>query len=161
MLRGRGGVVYLEVDPALAWARAEGSGRPNARDRAQFDALLEKRRGAYESVADWATAVGTRTVDDISREIAEVARSTGAIGSKVWGRRIVSTSRPSLILGGKTALLSLRDSPYSARPSGTRLFVVTDENVMRAWGDRVLALLGAGASTRDSFGLGPARVGGG
>jgi 3-dehydroquinate synthase len=59
----------------------------------------------------------------------------------VWGRRIVSTNRTCLILGGQDALLSLKESPFCVLPPGSRLFIVTDANVSRAWGERVLTLL--------------------
>jgi shikimate kinase/3-dehydroquinate synthase len=45
-------VVWLQVDPGVAWARVEGTGRPLARDRAGFEALLEERLPLYESLAD-------------------------------------------------------------------------------------------------------------
>lgn len=142
LLRGRGRVAYLEVEPARAWARAKESGRPLAREPQQFESLLTRRRAGYEAVADWVVPVGPRTVEDLSREIAEIARTTGKLRTSVWGRRIISTGRPCLILGGKEALSSLHEPPLFERAPGSRLFVVTDENVMRAWGQRVLTLLG-------------------
>ena len=45
-------VLYVEVDPERAWARAEGSGRPLARDRHRFFELYGRRAAMYESVAD-------------------------------------------------------------------------------------------------------------
>ena len=36
MLRQRGGVVFLDVDPGEAWARVEGTPRPLARDNESF-----------------------------------------------------------------------------------------------------------------------------
>ena len=44
--------VLLDVDPAKAWERSAGSGRPLARDESEFHALFERRRGLYEEVAD-------------------------------------------------------------------------------------------------------------
>jgi shikimate kinase / 3-dehydroquinate synthase len=44
-------VVYVEVDPETAWARAEGSDRPLARDRDRFLELHARRVPLYESVA--------------------------------------------------------------------------------------------------------------
>jgi 3-dehydroquinate synthase len=45
-------VVWLQVDPDVAWRRVEGAGRPLARDGADFEALLEERLALYESLAD-------------------------------------------------------------------------------------------------------------
>jgi shikimate kinase/3-dehydroquinate synthase len=142
LVKGRGGVVYLEVDAAAAWARVEESCRPLARERHEFEALLIKRRAAYEDVASWVVPVGDRSVEDLAREIVEIARAGGGQRTTVWGRRIVSTGRPCLILGGKNALLCLEESSLSELPAGSRVFLVTDESVMRAWGERVLTLLG-------------------
>jgi shikimate kinase/3-dehydroquinate synthase len=147
LLRGRAKVVYLVVDSAEAWARSERSGRPLARDRAQFEALQASRRATYEDVADWVTPVHGRSVEDIAHEIAAIARvAAWRDGTTMWGRRIVSTGRPSLILGGESALLSLGETALFPRAPGSRFFILTDENVMRAWGERVLKLLGADAS---------------
>jgi shikimate kinase/3-dehydroquinate synthase len=44
--------VLAEVEPAVAWERCAGAGRPLARDRAAFEALYAQRRGLYEQVAD-------------------------------------------------------------------------------------------------------------
>ncbi|MEA2449836.1 MAG: shikimate kinase / 3-dehydroquinate synthase [Thermoleophilaceae bacterium] len=53
-------VVYLEVDPAVAWRRASGKGRPLARDESRFVELHEQRRPVYESVADVIVPPGPR-----------------------------------------------------------------------------------------------------
>ena len=45
-------VVHLEIDPADAWRRASGKGRPLARDPERFETLWRDRRGLYESVSD-------------------------------------------------------------------------------------------------------------
>jgi shikimate kinase / 3-dehydroquinate synthase len=45
-------VVHMDVDPADAWHRASGKGRPLARDRTRFEELQRDRRSLYESVAD-------------------------------------------------------------------------------------------------------------
>jgi 3-dehydroquinate synthase len=53
--RGRHTTVLLEVEPNVAWERAQsrdGSERPLARDRAAFEALYAERRGLYEQAAD-------------------------------------------------------------------------------------------------------------
>jgi shikimate kinase/3-dehydroquinate synthase len=45
-------VLALDVDPDTAWSRARGSGRPLARDEAEFRRLFERRRPLYEKAAD-------------------------------------------------------------------------------------------------------------
>jgi 3-dehydroquinate synthase len=45
-------VVYVPVDAETAWARAEGSDRPLARDRDRFFELHARRAPLYEEVAD-------------------------------------------------------------------------------------------------------------
>ncbi|MFY9488591.1 MAG: bifunctional shikimate kinase/3-dehydroquinate synthase [Solirubrobacterales bacterium] len=45
-------VVYLEVDPGMAWQRVRSSKRPLATDEKAFHALLTKRRAHYEDCAD-------------------------------------------------------------------------------------------------------------
>jgi shikimate kinase/3-dehydroquinate synthase len=45
-------VVWLDVDPGIAWSRVGGSDRPNARDEASFHALWERRRPLYDEAAD-------------------------------------------------------------------------------------------------------------
>lgn len=142
LLRDRGAIVYLEVEPAQAWARVKESARPLAREQQQFEALLANRRAAYEDLADWVVPVGDRSAEDLAQEIAEIVHATGQQRTTMWVRRIISTDRPSMILGGKDALLSLEAPRFPACAPRSRLFVVTDENVMRALGDRVLPLLG-------------------
>jgi shikimate kinase / 3-dehydroquinate synthase len=45
-------VVWLQVEVEEAWRRAEGTGRPLARDRAAFEALMPIRQPLYEQLAD-------------------------------------------------------------------------------------------------------------
>jgi shikimate kinase / 3-dehydroquinate synthase len=49
-------VVYVPVDADTAWARAEGSDRPLARDRDRFFQLHARRTPIYEDVADFRMA---------------------------------------------------------------------------------------------------------
>jgi len=51
-LRERAFTLLLEVDPATAWERSRGRGRPLARDESEFHSLFERRRELYEEVAD-------------------------------------------------------------------------------------------------------------
>ncbi len=107
LLCGRGEVVYLETSAADAWSRAKGGGRPLARDRTEFENLLMRRQARYEGAADWVVPVGGRTVDEVARDIVETIRVAGVQRSGMWGRRTVSTGRPSLIMGGRGSLSCL------------------------------------------------------
>ena len=51
-LREHALTVWVDVDPATAWGRVGGSGRPLARDEESFRALHERRRPLYEECAD-------------------------------------------------------------------------------------------------------------
>ena len=141
MLKGRGGVVFLDVEPETAWARAEGTDRPLARDLEGFKALLAERRATYEGTADWVLPVCGRSVNDLSREVVSILQRAGGQWPTMWGRQLVSTGRPSSLFGGKNALGSLGLHAWSAHLAGSRLLVITDENVRAAWGDHVLSLL--------------------
>ncbi len=143
LLRGRGEVAYLETSAADAWSRAEGNGRPLARDRREFENLLARRRARYEDVADWVVPVGDRTVEELAGDIVETVRIAGTQRGGMWGRRTVSTGRPSLIMGGRGALSCLERLAAVLSQKGSRLFLFTDENVMRLWGDQVLSLVAA------------------
>jgi shikimate kinase / 3-dehydroquinate synthase len=51
-LRAHALTVYLEVDPAVAWKRVGGNGRPLAQDEELFRALYEERQELYRETAD-------------------------------------------------------------------------------------------------------------
>jgi shikimate kinase / 3-dehydroquinate synthase len=142
MLHERGGVVFLDVDPGQAWARVQGTPRPLARDDESFRALLARRREAYESAASWVLPVGTKSVHQLAEEVVQMVRLAGENWQTLWGRRLTATERSSLVMGGTDALASLATQAASAHAAGSRLFVITDKNVLRAWGETVISLLG-------------------
>ena len=45
-------VVWIDIDLEAAWARSQGSGRPLARDRGEFERLYAAREPIYASLAD-------------------------------------------------------------------------------------------------------------
>ena len=51
-LREHALTVWVDVDPATAWGRVGGGGRPLARDEGAFRELYERRRPLYEECAD-------------------------------------------------------------------------------------------------------------
>ncbi len=74
-LRERAFTVLLDVDPATAWERSVGSGRPLARDETDFHALYGRRRELYEEVAD----VHARGIDDAVLAAAGVHVQAGSL----------------------------------------------------------------------------------
>ncbi len=146
MLAGRGGVVFLDVDPAGAWSRVVGTGRPLAMDSGQFKGLLARRRKTYEDVSDWVIPVRDRGIAELAQEVVTLVRDAGDHWQGLWGRRLVSTERPSFIVGGKKALSMLRSRASAVHSNGQHLFVFTDKNVMDAWGEAVWSLLEGGDS---------------
>ena len=146
LLAALGGVVLLDVDAGTAWARVEGSSRPLAVDRQQFAALLARRRTTYYTVADWILPAGERSIPQLAAELVELVTLSGEHWQGLWGRRLRATERTSIIVGGKGALDSLAPRAAGVRAAGSRLFVLTDSNVMDAWGDQVLQLMGLSRS---------------
>jgi 3-dehydroquinate synthase len=102
-------------------------------------------------VADWVVPVGYRTVQELADDIVEIIRITGTQRSWMWGRRTVSTGRPSLIMGGGGTFSCLGRLVDAVLQEGSRLFIVTDDNVMRLWGDQVLSHMAAAASGRGAL----------
>jgi shikimate kinase/3-dehydroquinate synthase len=155
LLRGAGAVVYLEIGPAEAWSRVGGSARPLAREQSEFEGLLARRQARYEDLADWVVPAGGRTVDEVARDIAEIVYLAGEERAGTWGRRLVCTERPSLIIGGEDSLPCLDRLAAVAEEKGRRLFVFTDENVTLLWGDEVLSHLPEGSFSSDVLVLAP------
>ena len=62
-------VIWLDVDPSTAWARAHGTGRPLARDRDAFERLHAEREPIYAALADVIVPAAR------SRELAPVLRA--------------------------------------------------------------------------------------
>ena len=134
LLKEQGGLAYLEVDGATAWQRARGEGRPLAQDEEAFAKLLTARRKTYESAADWVFPVGDRGVEQVAQELAAAVTMAGGAWASSWGLRLTGTERPSTIIGGAGCLAALRAKSEEAAARGARVFVITDENVERAWG---------------------------
>jgi shikimate kinase / 3-dehydroquinate synthase len=140
LVKGRGGVVYLDIDARQAWQRARDTGRPLAGDEATFSALLTRRQAMYEDAADWILPVEHLSIDDLSREIVQLVRTAGNAWTTLWGRRLKATQRGSLVIGGVGALSTLAVRTKVVREAGRRLFIITDRNVAVAWGERVAAM---------------------
>jgi len=74
-LRVRAITLWIDTDVDTCWERSHGSGRPLARDEAEFRRLYEERRPLYEQVAD---AV-VRDADDVILAAARIRVERGAI----------------------------------------------------------------------------------
>jgi shikimate kinase len=80
LVRGRGGVVYLEVDAPTAWERVCGSDRPLAVDLDDFTDRLEGRRPIYESASDLRVSTQERSVEDVAEQILRFVRARSQAG---------------------------------------------------------------------------------
>ncbi|MBV9212034.1 MAG: iron-containing alcohol dehydrogenase, partial [Actinobacteria bacterium] len=114
-------VVHLEVDPATAWRRAAGRGRPLARDRERFDALHAERQSTYDAVAKATLPCLDRTVA-IRALPALLALSEAPPGTRLLWAASRSGEHPVFAAPGLIA------SGFSPPVEGRR-FAVTDENV--------------------------------
>jgi shikimate kinase/3-dehydroquinate synthase len=154
--------VYVEVDPALAWRRSEGSKRPLARDRERFFDLHARRTPLYESVTravlrstEEAMPEGAREKAleralDAALEATERLREPGVAPSvrMLWAE---TTRGGYPVYVGQGAL----DAAGSLWPSGPRPFVVADARVDELHGSRLVAALGAAARSGGSVTVPP------
>ena len=137
-----GKVVLLTVEAEEAWARVVGSNRPLAEDKEVFRRLWLDRRAGYEAAADWIVPTRGRSVEQVASEVLSLIECSGPGGGKTWCRSLIETERRSTVIGGEGALECLRVRASEAHERGISFRVITDANVMRAWGDTVLQLLG-------------------
>ncbi len=66
-----------------------------------------------------------------------------------WTRNLTGTRCPSVVVGGPAALETLSSRAMAAADAGSRLFVLTDDNVMALWGLPILRMMGAAAHVED------------
>jgi len=104
--------VLLDVDVDTAWRRVGGSGRPLARDEAEFRRLFEERQPTYRQVADAVVASGD--VDGVVLAAAGIHHEVGALdrlGELVPGDGPVAVVTDSTVLRlhGTRARQSLGD----------------------------------------------------
>jgi shikimate kinase/3-dehydroquinate synthase len=120
-------VVWLEVDPKVAWRRVAGGRRPLARDRAAFAALHDERAVTYEALADAIIPSGAREALPRAYDAVEQLRGAPAGTRLVWA--ITGSAEYPVWIG--RGLLETNVWPLRRPPS--RRFCVTDENVARLW----------------------------
>jgi shikimate kinase/3-dehydroquinate synthase len=124
-------VVLLDVDAETAWERAGAAdGRPLARDRAAFGALLAEREAAYLAAAD--AIVPARRAGAVLDALPSLRRLPAAPGAArlLWADA-ASGSHPVWIGRG------LLDDPPWPLGAESRRFVVTDEHVAPLHAGRV------------------------
>jgi len=92
--------VLLDVDVDTAWGRVAGSGRPLARDEAEFRRLFEERQPTYRQVSD--AVVPSGDVDGVILAAAGIRHERGALerlGDLVPGDGPVALVADSTVLG--------------------------------------------------------------
>ena len=130
---GRHTVVLCDITPETAWRRANGRGRPLARDRDGFEALHRERLAVYEGVADAFLPEGLRA--HLRRALPHLL----ALPDAPEGIRLVWASSASgdyPVLVGRGALGGV---PW---PVKGRRFCVSDETVAALYAARVPELAG-------------------
>jgi shikimate kinase/3-dehydroquinate synthase len=124
--------VLLDIDAATAWSRVRRSGRPLARDRGAFDALLARREPLYLQAAD--AIVPGRPRGAVRAALPALTRLPEAPqGSRLLWSATPSGSHPVWIGRG------LLDRPVWPLPAESRRFVITDEHVGPLHATRVAA----------------------
>ncbi len=121
-------VIWIDVDCGTAWARAHGSGRPLARDRAAFEALHAEREPLYAALAD-AIVPAERSAN--MAPVLEALRGLPS-GSRMLWASSASGDYPAYL--GAGLVLERRFWPPAI---GGRRFLVTDYRVGQHYGEVV------------------------
>ena len=124
-------VVWLDVDPAVAWRRSGGGKRPLSRERRAFHALHSERLPIYESVADAIVPATSRQTLAIAYPALATLRDAPAGTRMLWA---VSASGDYPVWVGR-GLVGAGIWPVERPPS--RRFLVSDENVAARWAARL------------------------
>jgi len=120
-------VLWLDVDPGLAWRRAADSGRPLARDRASFDARHAERLPLYAMVADAVAPAHARVSLGRLHDAVERLRDAPAGTRLLWA--LSGCAEYPVWIGRDLLGAGLVVPPGSP----ARRFCVTDENVAPLW----------------------------
>jgi shikimate kinase/3-dehydroquinate synthase len=120
-------VVWMDVEPELAWRRAHGAGRPLARDRERFERLYAEREPLYAELAG-ATVPAHRA----TRLPAVIAALVGLPKSaKLLWAASGSGDYPAYIGAG----LLTQSRVWPAPLVGGRRFLIADERVAPLYAD--------------------------
>jgi shikimate kinase/3-dehydroquinate synthase len=125
-------VVWLDIDLETAWERAQGHGRPLARDRALFERLYAEREPIYAALAD--AAVPSVRTQEIER-VLDSLQGAPAGCRMLWATG--ASDYPAYIGPGL-----LGASAFWPRTADGRRFLVTDGNAGRLYGDALEPLAG-------------------
>jgi len=125
-------VVWLDVDPALAWRRAADSDRPLARDRASFDERHAERQPLYAALADAVAPANARMNVGCLHDAIERLRDAPPGTRLLWA--LSATAQYPVWIGRGVLRCGLWPSPAAGRPAGRR-FAVTDQQVAPLWLD--------------------------
>jgi shikimate kinase/3-dehydroquinate synthase len=120
-------VVWLDVDPSLAWRRSADSDRPLARDRASFEARHAERLSLYAQVADAAAPAHARVSLGRLHDAVEQLRDAPPGSRLLWA---LSGSAEYPVWIGRGLLGS---EVWPIPPGSARRFCVTDEHVAPLW----------------------------
>jgi shikimate kinase/3-dehydroquinate synthase len=121
-------VVWLQVDPDVAWRRVEGAGRPLARDGAGFESLLEERVALYESLAD--VIVMPSELDAVARALPALR----ALASLPGGTKMLWAASAS---GEYPVVVGRELLGAGWWPLEGRRFCVSDRTVCELYGERI------------------------
>jgi len=129
-------VVWLDVGLEVAWTRCRDSGRPLARERAQFEQLYRRREPIYAALADAIVpAERSHRMGPVLAALASVPDETKLLWAAIPGRP--EADYPVYI--GRGPLENHRFWPPGV-PG--RRFMVTDGNAGRLYGDLLEPLAG-------------------
>jgi shikimate kinase/3-dehydroquinate synthase len=120
-------VVWLDVEPSVAWRRSGGGKRPLARERKAFETLYVERRPIYESLADAIVPAASRQTLPAAYPSLVALRDAPAGTRLLWA---VSASREYPVWVGR-GLIGSGVWPIERPPS--RRFLVSDKNVASRW----------------------------
>lgn len=151
-------VVLLTAPVDDQWGRVAGGSRPLARSAADFRALAEARRETYRATADAvvdSTGLGVEeTAEAVIQALAGLGGPRGGDpeGTTLgWRFDLATPSRPSVVVGGPGSLAVLEERAGMVAEAGLRVYVVSDANVMRLHGTRLMERLGAAGPAGGTF----------
>jgi shikimate kinase/3-dehydroquinate synthase len=126
-------VLWIDIDRETAWARCEGSGRPLARRRAEFERLFDERDPVYSALAD-VIVPGEHT--ERLQPVLAALEDLPAAAKLIWAS---SQSGDYPVYVGEGILSERRFWPRTVEG---RRFLVSDGNVARLYTDALPELAG-------------------
>ena len=127
-------VTWIDVDLDTAWRRCQGTGRPLASDRSEFERLYAAREPVYTEAAD--VVVPHHRSAEMAAVVAALEGLPNAGATVLWATS-ASGDYPAYIGPGL-----LGEAPFWPATVSGRRFLVTDYNAGRLYGDRLSPLDG-------------------